>query len=752
VRNGDCIFYAENGSKVVKYTYQNGKSIATTYLDKQGNATQEHFELYTQKADELFDKKKYTEALDWYVKAKNAAADQCGKNSSYYAEKCDDYAYCLSKTEKNVQKLIEVHKEPVQIYESLGLQKIKKYANACYNLAFMYNEYKDFESAEKYYAISQNIFEEIKKTEEKTYYNTLISLFSIYHNRGMYDKAEPCCKKIMEIKKQNNEAETGSYAHYLYKYAFYQKRKGNYADVEKMMNEVITINAKVLEKTTNEKKSPNVVSGVPQKVKKTNLGANINTKYGEILPIISADGKTLYFDRKYAPENTNGDKDPDEIYFSTLQADGTWSKAQNIGKPLNNLNSNAVISVTPDNNMLIVIGQYNEDGSQVIEDGISFSYRTDKGWSIPQKITIKKLTNASKYVHYSLSSDSKTLLCSIEGENTIGKRDVYVSFLQEDGTWSEPKNLGKQVNTKYDEESPFLASDGVTLYYSTAGLPGYGGKDIFVTKRLDDTWTNWSEPENLGHEMNSDGDDAFFVIPASGKYAYMSSTFESTNGSNDIIQIELPEVLKPKAVVLVQGKVIDSKTKKPLGAKITYRDLKTDALLGIANSSPLDGSYQIVLPSGNIYSFLAEKNGYIATSNNLNLEKLSAYKEIEQNLLLTPIEAGQTVRLNNIFFDTDKYDLKPESTSELSRLIRILNQNTSLTIEISGHTDASGNDQHNIQLSQNRADAVKNYLLSKGISADRLTSKGYGKSKPVASNDTEEGRQQNRRVEFTIVK
>jgi outer membrane protein OmpA-like peptidoglycan-associated protein len=354
-------------------------------------------------------------------------------------------------------------------------------------------------------------------------------------------------------------------------------------------------------------------------------------------------------------------------------------------------------------------------------------------------------------VYYSLSADGKTLFLAIETNNTFGKRDIYVSFLQEDGTWSEPKNLGKQINTPDEEESPFLAPDGVTLYYSTSGLPGYGSKDIFVSKRLDDTWTNWSEPQNLGHEINTDGIDAFFVIPASGKYAYMSSNFESI-GANDLIQIELPDVLKPKAVVLVKGKVIDNKTKKPLSAKITYRDLKTDAVLGIANSSPLDGSYQIVLPSGNIYSFFAEKNGYIATSNNLNLEKLGLYKEIEQNLLLTPIEVGQTVRLNNIFFDTDKYELKPESTAELNRLIRILNQNSELFIEISGHTDATGNDQHNLELSQKRADAVKNYLLTKGISADRLISKGYGKLKSVADNNTEEGRQQNRRVEFTILK
>ncbi|KOY88014.1 hypothetical protein AD998_02200 [bacterium 336/3] len=493
-----------------------------------------------------------------------------------------------------------------------------------------------------------------------------------------------------------------------------------------------------------------LVKNVPKNIKHTNLGTNVNTKYAELAPFITADGKTLYFDTKYSPDNTGGATDSDEIYVSELQPDGKWGKSKNIGKPLNNKSPNAIISVTPDNNTALIIGTYKEDGSWG-GSGISMSQRTETGWSLPKKIQIKNDYNKNKFVDYSLSADGKTLIMATQRDDSYGGNDLSVSFLQTDGTWSEPKNLGNTINTFADDSSPFLAPDGITLYYSSNGLPGYGNTDIFVSRRLDDTWQKWSEPENLGHEINTEKADAYFVIPASSKYAYMVTSSESI-GDQDIIQLELPAELAPKPVVIISGKVLNAKTQKPIGARITYRDLETDTELGVANSSPIDGNYKIVLPFGNAYSFLAEKKGFIATSNNLNLEKVANYQEIQQDLLLSPIEIGQTIRLNNIFFDTDKFQLKNESTAELNRLVKVLQENSSLNIEVSGHTDAIGNEQKNIQLSQNRADAVKNYLVSKGINNTRLASKGYGKSKPVASNSTEQDRQQNRRVEFSIVK
>ena len=604
--------------------------------------------------------------------------------------------------------------------------------------------------AEKHYLKAKEILEEIKQTELNTYEYIKGNLLLLYDDLRQYNKAEPLCEDFLKRLEKQNKKETKLYTKYLYKLARYRKLKGKYEEAEKMMNEVINTNAKILSKEKKKSYTPKVVKNLPQSIKKTNLGININTIYNEISPFVSADGKTLYFSRKNSPENTGGEKDRDEIYYTELQSDGSWGKAKNIGKPLNNTGPNFIISVTPDNNTALIGGTYKTDGS-FGGAGISLAKRGENGWQLPQKVEVKNYYNKANGVSYNLSADGKTLLIACQRDDTRGDMDLYVCFLQDDGAFSEPKNLGNSINTFAREANPFLAPDGVTLYFVTSGYPTYGKSDIFVSRRLDDTWQKWSEPENLGHEINTESEEGSFVLDASGQKAYAISVTESV-GLFDVVQIELPEVLRPKAVVLISGRVINAKTKQPIAAKITYRDLETDTELGIANSSPVDGSYQIVLPSGNAYSFLAEKKGFIATSNNLNLEQLATYKEIQQDLLLSPIEVGQTVRLNNIFFDTGKWDLRAESTAELKRLIQILKENPNMVIEVSGHTDNVGNEQKNVQLSQNRADAVKNYLQNNGIAASRLSSKGYGQSKPVAANNTEEGRQTNRRVEFSILK
>jgi outer membrane protein OmpA-like peptidoglycan-associated protein len=219
----------------------------------------------------------------------------------------------------------------------------------------------------------------------------------------------------------------------------------------------------------------------------------------------------------------------------------------------------------------------------------------------------------------------------------------------------------------------------------------------------------------------------------------------------DIVQLTLPEAIKPKPVVLVKGTVYNAKTKQPIEAKITYKDLRTDKELGIANASAIDGKYQIVLEQDVLYSFLAERNDFIATSENIDTRATQNYQELNRDLYLTPIEIGQTIRLNNVFFDTDKYELKSESNAELNRVVMLMKNNINMRIEVSGHTDATGNEQRNVTLSENRAKSVAEYLIANGVSANRIQSKGYGKSKPVETNNTEEGRQQNRRVQFTIL-
>lgn len=502
--------------------------------------------------------------------------------------------------------------------------------------------------------------------------------------------------------------------------------------------------------TVRQEQKIRIVPGAPRSITKTNLGPNVNSEYDEMGPVISHDGKTLYFSVNYHPENEGGVADADEIWYAEAVSDTKWGKRKRMQRPLNTVQANWVISVTPDNNSLLVANLYNPDGSPK-GSGISLSQRTATGWSVPEQVYINDFINNSGWQQFGLSSDRKVLLLSITGNPTLGDHDLYVSFLQNDGTWSSPKNLGTVVNTMGDEASPFLAADGATLYYSTNGLPGFGQNDIYVTRRLDDTWLKWSEPENLGPAINTPASESYFTVPASGTYAYMNSTFKSL-GKTDIFRLALPAALRPHAVVLVYGNVLNSKTKAPLGANITYRDLASDAEIGVASSDPTTGAYKIVLPAEKVYSFMAGLDGYYAVSDNLDVKGLTGYREIKRDLLLTPIEVGATIRLNNIFFDFAKSELRSESFPELKRAVAFLNENPNVAVEVSGHTDNVGTEEDNRALSETRAQAVLDYLTREGIPSARLTSKGFGESNPVASNASESGRQMNRRVELKIIR
>ncbi|MCX6233537.1 MAG: OmpA family protein [Bacteroidetes bacterium] len=491
----------------------------------------------------------------------------------------------------------------------------------------------------------------------------------------------------------------------------------------------------------------NVIPDLTLGLIKENLGPMVNSEYYEVAPLISPDGEMLYLVVEGDPGNT-GDAGDQDIWFSQLQ-DGKWTKRKNIGFPLNNEAANAIISVSPDNNTLLLMNQYESDGT-LKSDGFSISQKTTSGWSVPVDVMIENYYNNSRYVDAFLTADQKTLIISAERDDSYGDRDLYVSFLQDSSQWSEPVNLGPQLNTRAAEGGPFLAADGVTLYFSTKGHPGYGEEDVFLSRRLDDTWKNWSVPENLGPEINTAGGDGYFTIPASGEYAYLVSG-SNTLGGSDIFRIKLPTAAKPEPVVLVYGRVLNKKTSEPVQASITINDFTDNKQVGIASSDPSDGSYKIVLPAGKTYSFLAEKEGYYSVSENIEITELEEYIEIERNLYIAPVEVGQTIRLNNILFDFDKATLRPESFPELNRVVKMMNDNVTMKIEIAGHTDNIGSDEYNRVLSEDRAIAVRNYLTENNLAPSRIISKGYGESKPMATNDTEEGRQLNRRVEFTIL-
>lgn len=488
------------------------------------------------------------------------------------------------------------------------------------------------------------------------------------------------------------------------------------------------------------------------------LDKNVNSEYDELHPVLSPDGKTLYFSRRNHPDNIGGTKDEEDIWYSELDAAGHWQLAQNMGPKLNNKGPNfinTIQSVTPDGRSAIMVlgNKYMPNGKMLA--GVSISSHVNGEWSKPVALNIINDYNYNKKANYFLTDNRQTLLMSVEREDSYGDRDLYVTFINRDSTWTEPLNLGDIVNTAGEESAPFLASDDKTLYFSSNGFSGYGGNDVYVTKRLDDTWKNWSEPENLGPEINSPLEDLFFNIPASSEFAYYSRGVSENN--MDIFRIKLPILRSPEPFVTVRGKIIDKATGKPLGAKIIYERLPDGKGLGISQSNPETGAYEFRLPAGELYGLRVDSDDKLSENQNLDLRDIKQDQVIEKDFTLDPIqvatiEENVSITLNNLFFDFDKAVLKPESFPELDRIATMMNEKPTMQIEISGHTDSAGPDQYNMGLSERRAKSVVQYLGGKSIGKDRMNVVFFGESQPKETNDTPEGRKRNRRVEFKILK
>ncbi len=505
--------------------------------------------------------------------------------------------------------------------------------------------------------------------------------------------------------------------------------------------------------------------------KHENLGPNINTTTSELTFLISANGKSCYVLRDGHADNLA----KQDVWYSYKDPSGNWIPAIHVGKPINTGRNASIFALSVDENQILMRGSY-VDG-EYEGSGISVLTKNKKGeWGEPKKLEIKNFTKYSDMGSYNtarLSNDGKTLLFSFSDKSNDENGDIYISHLilrekwkkpksvkdftsfvsklTQNNSWSEPQKI-KSLSIKSDDElGPYLASDGVTMYYSTNKAGGFGSNDIWMARRLDSTWQNWTEPVNLGAKVNTVKWDSYYVLDAKGEYGYLASSLNSL-GESDIVRVKLAEEIRPKPVILISGKVYNAKTKLPIGANIEYENLADGKNAGVAVSNEATGEYRIVLPYGVNYGFMGYAEKFIPVSDNLDLTTIAEYREIERDLYLVPLEVGSTIRLNNIFFDIGKATLRPESYPELDRLVGYMGQNSKMVIELSGHTDNVGSDEANLKLSGDRAQAVMDYVLSKEIPADRITSKGYGETKPVGSNDTDEGKQLNRRVEFTIIK
>jgi outer membrane protein OmpA-like peptidoglycan-associated protein len=475
----------------------------------------------------------------------------------------------------------------------------------------------------------------------------------------------------------------------------------------------------------------------PVPFKPVNMGPNINTANDEYLPVATADESMLIFTRKI---NNNED------FYKSLKVNSKWDTATYLSDQINTPQYNeGAQSISQDGKFLFFTGCNRPDGRGRCD--IYIAQKRGDDWGKPFDLSAPINTSGWES-QPSISADGRTLYFVSNKKGGYGGYDIWKSNLTDKG-WGEPENLGPNINTAYNEQSPFIHPDDSTLYFGSNGWPGLGNKDLFVSRLGKDG--KWQKPENLGYPINTNGDENGLTLTAYGNYAFFASDNLNGYGGYDIYTFELPANLRPHIVTYVKGNVYDAKTKEPLEAAVEIIDLQSNLPVYQDYSNKDEGDFLATITSGKNYGLNISKSGYLFYSENFSLIGYKEQKPFHIKALLSPIEVGNKVILKNIFFDTNKFDIRDESKAELSKLIEFLNVNPTVHIEISGHTDNAGADQFNQTLSENRAKSVYEYLVTNGIAAARLVYKGYGKTQPIAPNTTDEEKAKNRRTEFMII-
>lgn len=507
-----------------------------------------------------------------------------------------------------------------------------------------------------------------------------------------------------------------------------------------------------------------------------NMGGTVNSRYPEYSPFITADESVLFFTSRRENTTGGGKDEEDNVFFEDIYVSfnlkGKWTSPTNIGAPINTESHDATAGLSADGQKLFIFDGRKNGGD------IFLCTLNGEAWSKPEKFD-KNISTDEHESSACFSPDQKALyFVSNRSDMTLGGRDIYVSYADAKGRWGKAVNLGPVINTPYDEESIFIHPDGKTLYFSSKGHTSMGGYDIFKSVLENGLW---SRPENIGYPVNTPDDDLFFVLSASGKRGYFASFRPDGVGEKDLYVITFlgPEKqfvlstednliasaaapVKDKVIskavevgtastTILKGTITDAFTGKPLEAEIELVDNVKGEVIATFKSNSKSGKYLVSLPSGKNYGIAVKKEGYLFHSENFDIPTTSGYQEVVKDVPMKNVTVGTKIVLRNIFFDFAKYSLRPESTAELERLIKLLNDLPTMRIEISGHTDSKGSADLNQKLSENRAKAVVDYLIAKGIDAKRLEYKGYGMNEPIATNDTDEGRQLNRRTEFKIL-
>jgi outer membrane protein OmpA-like peptidoglycan-associated protein/Tol biopolymer transport system component len=506
----------------------------------------------------------------------------------------------------------------------------------------------------------------------------------------------------------------------------------------------------------------------PNNFKPINLGPAINTSDPEYFPTITVDGKTILFTRRIKDDRAQGPiKQQEDFYISHLK-NSAWTTAEPMPANINTVNNEGAPTIAADGRSLIFIAcpditgiEYGADRQGKGSCDMFITKKIGSRWT--NAMNLPGMANTPNWeTQPSLSSDGKTLyfIRSIRGQAALKNSDIYCTTLQEDGNWGPAVRLPNTINTPLEEESVLIHPDGKTLYFASKGHVGMGGSDLYMSRK--DATGNWSIPVNLGYPINTSNDENSLMVSPDGEIAFFASDREGGFGDLDIYYFEMPEEMKPVKTLYFEGLVFDALTKRPVPGKFQLIDVKTGQEVIRSEADQISGEFLVSLPVNQEYAVSVSYPGYSFFSKNFNLTVAEDQEAMHLDIPMVPLGSELPVLLANVFFDLNKTELRPESFSELNKLKDLLQKNTTLKIEIGGHTDTRGDAIENQKLSEGRANSVRNFLIQQGIVADRLVAKGFGESQPIVSDDViaklktskeqEKAHQSNRRTEYKFLK
>jgi OmpA-OmpF porin, OOP family len=582
-----------------------------------------------------------------------------------------------------------------------AIEKDEQFVEAYYRLAIIYMSKKELPRAAALFEKGLAYTTDVKK--QKVFW---FDLAEAYFNLGQYEKASKLIDDFLQVETANKQK------------------------IERARQLQLNIEF--------AKKDRSVAAAYKQKV----LSDTVNRYFMQYFPVLTADQKDLIFTRREGFT----DQFDEDLVISRKNRSGQWSQPESISKNINSMYNEGTCTVSADGRRLIFTSCTGREGFGSCD--LYQSERIGNEWTEPQNLGAN-VNSAEWESQPSLSADGRTLYFVSDRRGGLGRRDIWVSTLDQAGKWTRSKNVGKPVNTVYDEISPFIHVNNKTLFFASNGLVGYGGYDLYFCEKD----SAWSDPINIGAPINNHEDQFSLFITADGKKGYYS--LEETGKPDTrsrIVEVEIPEDNRVKfASNYVQGTVRDRETNTPLNASIEMIDITSNETVSLVKSDSISGEYLIVLTQGAEYALYVTRPGYLFKSLNFNYSEIKQFEPITLDIYLDKVKKGSVAVLQNIFFDFNQYTLKDKSRTELEKVTRFLKENPTIRVEIGGHTDNVGTVSYNQQLSEKRAQAVNEYLKQNGIDAKRLIAKGYGQERPVADNKTDEGKQLNRRIEFKLI-